>query len=39
MRADVFAAFIAMVLLASGAAAFAEPLQLAVAKVSVVTDG
>jgi preprotein translocase subunit SecD len=32
------AAFIATVLLALGAAAFAEPLQLSVAKVSVVTD-
>jgi preprotein translocase subunit SecD len=32
------AALIATVLLASGAAAFAEPLQLSVAKVSVVTD-
>jgi preprotein translocase subunit SecD len=32
------ASFIATVLLASGAVAFAEPLQLTVAKVSVVTD-
>ena len=32
------AALIATLLLASGAAAFAKPLQLAVAKVSVVTD-
>ena len=32
------AAFIASLLLASGAVASAEPLQLAVAKASVVTD-
>ena len=39
MRADSrLAALIAVLLLAPGAAAFAKPLQLAVAKVSVVTD-